>query len=730
MTAPALFLDQEHPLTFDKLAMPVALSDAPESWQREVASEIFKQVPYVGDYAVNVVIERVNPERGYGFGSAEISAKSDAPTQEQETLPKVKIPLIIRDRQLQPLDVFMDGKKVYPLSETRLHEHLFRTATFETSTRKPEDKGMSDQLMPPARSDYGGSGTQSSGEGVMGKFASEDSFRDMIMGQQRRLVDGIRDGKSFFEAKAGMKKQANQGAWADEMNDPRFTAVSQKHMPMAKMGGSLLDAISHTVPSEQVDAFLSCVNDPAIKVAALRNPAFEATLLKIAGFESMGTEKTAAALVQAIKPNVVQLMKLGSGDFKVKWANTGAFMPQETTMGPQEASEVSGSEKVQGIGPGGTVTLSTNTAQKSSLDSEKIEAVKDFGFWKVWDAATNQEMTGWVMQIIDLEMHPLDLFVFKSEEGGWSVQDEMAGVQMQREASSLAQMSQGAQPQGNGVFLGGGSHPMALGPFTIQNGAASPDGGQEYHAETVWGEQVVLSPTPGINAIQPIGEGHYAIPAEMTWLPLEGEPILLARSPLDVDNVHAGQAAQGAVDVGSTGQGEFNLEGAPVEKLAKADRQFIKSAEAEFLLVGMGLSPFEARDVMARAEKGEKVKVAGLHTITPLATVHREMTKKAGVLLQHFPYHLRRNLVKEAAALEDSETADKILSMNFINPENISTFASYLPDLEETSTKLAEMLVASRLGLNQIPEDAVMSSMRNLEEVIDGVKQLQQKQLV
>ncbi len=701
MSATSLFLDDEHPLTFDKVAMPVALSDSPESWQREVASEIFKQLPFIGNYAVNVVIERVSPERGYGFGSAEVSAKSDAPQQEQEQLPKVKIPLIIRDRQLQPLDVFMDGKKVYPLSEERLNEHLFRTATFETSTRKPEDKGMADQLYPPMRSNYGNS-VQSSGEGVMGKFASEDNLRDMIMGQQNRLVDGIKEGKSFFEAKAGMKK----------------------------MGGSLLEAISHTVPAAEVESFLFCMNDPAIKVAAVKNPAFERALLKIAGFESAGSEKTAAALVDSIKPNVVQLTKLASGDFKVKWANTDAYLPQETGMTAGEASDVAGTDKVQGIGPGGTVTLSTNMAQKTSFDSEKIEPAKEFGFWKVWDAATNQEMSGWVLQIIDLEMHPLDLFVFRSLEGAYSVQDEIAGVQMQQDPSSLMQLSQGAQPQGDGVFVSSGNQPMALGPFTIQNGAQSPDGGQELHAQTVWGEEVVLSPTPGINAVQEMGQGNYAIPAEMSWLPLEGEPILLARSPLDVDDVHAGQDAQGAVDVGSTGQGEFNLEGAPVEKVAKAHRHFIKRAEAEFLLVGMGVSPFEVREVLARAEKGEKVKVAGLRTITPFSLAYGEMEKKAKVLLAEFPYHLRRNMVKEAAVLEDSETADKILAMNFINPENLATFASYLPDLEETSTKLAEMLVASRLGMNQIPEQAVQSSMRNLEEVIEGVKQLQQKQLV
>src|SRR4051812_49933167 len=126
----ALFLDQDlHPV-FEKLSASVKLSDNPDNWQREIASEVFKQLPYLADFAVNVVLDRVDPQRGYAFGSAEVSNQTDSPLPDQPES-SVHIPIIVRDRMMQPLDVMLDGKEAIPLNERRLREKLFRTDAFE-----------------------------------------------------------------------------------------------------------------------------------------------------------------------------------------------------------------------------------------------------------------------------------------------------------------------------------------------------------------------------------------------------------------------------------------------------------------------------------------------------------------------------------------------------------------------------------------------------------------------
>ena len=692
MTSP-LFLDSpDNKLTFKKIAMPVKLSDSPDAWQREIASEIYKQLPFLGDYAVNVVLDRVDAERGYAFGSAHVMSKSQAPEGEKASLPSLRIPIIVKERLMAPLDVFMDGKGVFPLSPSRVREHLFRTDTFETSTRKPTDRGLVDQLYPPMRTNYG---LGSSGGDGMGKMASKKKEK----GAGLDAESGRRQMIASMHADAG-----------------RFTKIA-----------SLTQAIASTVPEVEVDAFVnSIIADEKLKIAAATNQGFSALALAFAGAPRVSMQKTAQALVDSIKPTVVQFRKLASGDFRVKWANAKAFAPQEGTVSPQQAASMMGSDKVVDTQPDGTVTVSTNKAQKSTLEEDKVEQIKDFGIWKCQNADTNESITGHVIPVMDFEMQPLEMYVF-TDGGSYAVQDEISGVR----AGHDTDLPFSDLPDGEGVFVHvTDASARALLPMTVQHMGQGPDGAAQVHGETMFGEPVVLSITPGLQGIQPLGEGEYAIPDSFQWLPLVNKPIHMAKTPLDIDQVAEAHQAHGSVDVGSTGKGDFSMEGQPLAKVARDQKYFLKTAEAEFMLVAMGMSPFDAREVLHAAEAKGKTKVAGLRHITPLADVHKEMVKKAAVALSQFPYDLRRNLVKEAAVLDDTDTADKVLAMNFINPENVGIFAGYLPELDTASSKLAEMLLAIRLGLKQIDEGAVERAMKNLELVIDGLRALQQRELI
>lgn len=702
MSVTPLFLDNVHKLSFTKIAMPVKLSDTPEAWQREIASEIFKQLPFIGDYAVNVILDRVDAERGYAFGSAHVTNKSQAPDPDQAELPSLRIPIIVKERLMTPLDVFMDGKGVFPLSAARVREHLFRTQTFESTTRKPSDRGLVDQLYPPMRTNYGlgtSGGVGAGGDG-MGKMAGKqkESGLDAEAGRQKML--------------ASMK--------ADAARNP--TAYGAKL-------ASLIEAIAPTVPESEADAFVNeIVADPALTVAAKANQSFADLAMKVASAKRIPLHKTAEALVSRIKPTVVQLTKLASGDFLVKWANVGAFAPQQGQVPTQQASAMAGAD-LSGMAAGASMTVGTEKAQKGSLKEEPFLPILEAGVYKALSADTNEEVFGHVLPMVDFDMHPLELFLFTSAQG-YAVQDQIAGVR-QSDPQDTPPMLPVQQAQGDGVLVYDVSGKLhALLPMTVQNHAQTPEGASQIHGETMYGEPVVLHISPGLQGIQQIGEGEYAVPDFVQWMPLQGTTFTLAKTPLDVEQVQSGQAAPSTVDVKSTGKGEFSLDGQPVEKVAKSERHFLKTADAEFLLVGMGLDSYTAHAVLRRAEERGLAKAAGLRSITPLAYLHAEMTKKAAAILSEFPYDLRRNLVKEAAVLEDADTADKILAMNFLNPENVGIFASYLPELDTAACKLAEMLLAARLGLKQIDEGAVERAMKNLEQVIDGLKVLQQRDLV
>jgi hypothetical protein len=664
-----LFLDNSHKVSFEKIAMPVRLSESPETWQRDIAGEIYKQLPFIGDYAVNVILDRVDAQRGYGFGSAEVSNKSDAPMQDQEKLPSIRIPIIVRDYLMAPLDIFLDGKGVFPLTEERVRERLFRADTFELSTRKPTDKGLVDQLYPPTRSNYG-----------MGMTAGDT-------------------------------------------------------MGLGKIA-SIMDEIAPTISQSDVEKFAATLKeDDWIKHAFLTNPVFHKMAYQILNTPRVSVEDTAQTLVESIRPTVVQFEKLASGNFNVKWANANAFNPQQDVVAPQAASSMAGAD-LSNMKPGSTVTLSTEKAQRKDLSTPVYSEVSNFGSYAVKDADTHKDYHGYVIPIIDMEMHPLDLYLFieptqEPKVGGlnqaatvvWSVQDDIAGMSSGGEPERAAEELGGTQPQGSGIFFSSVGK-CCLPPMTIGN-MAPGQSGPTIQAQDVFGENIVLHMTPGLQTIEALGNNEYSIPAELSWLELPGKPVHLAKASDEVENVDAAKTIPGQVSVGSTGPDEFSLQGMPLSKVAAADRLFIKRAEAEFLLVAMGVDPFEAKSVLKHANEKRTIDVQ-CNEITPLGWLHKEATKTASIALSKFPYHLKKDLVKEATVIDDADTADKVLSMNFINPENISTFAKYLPELDQAAKKLAELLLAARLGMGTVDEGAIERSMKGLEQVIDGLKQLQQ----
>src|SRR6185369_5365364 len=116
MTAQPLFLDI--PLKFDgeeKLAgMLTRLGDNVDNWNQEIMQEAYKQLPYLSGFEVHVMINKVDEERGYAFGSLEVRQKTAMTVEELKEsggIEKVHIPIIVKEQMLSPFDVFLTGKK-------------------------------------------------------------------------------------------------------------------------------------------------------------------------------------------------------------------------------------------------------------------------------------------------------------------------------------------------------------------------------------------------------------------------------------------------------------------------------------------------------------------------------------------------------------------------------------------------------------------------------------------
>lgn len=116
--------------------------------------------------------------------------------------------------------------------------------------------------------------------------------------------------------------------------------------------------------------------------------------------------------------------------------------------------------------------------------------------------------------------------------------------------------------------------------------------------------------------------------------------------------------------------------------------------------------------------------------------------EKAASVVRLRPESLRADLTKEVALLTSpkaeslwkqasvtlgKESVDSILALNFVTPENASIYVGYIPELEKVASKLAELLVASRLGMDDVRESAAKNAMTQVNAVVRGLEGLRER---
>jgi hypothetical protein len=93
------------------------------------------------------------------------------------------------------------------------------------------------------------------------------------------------------------------------------------------------------------------------------------------------------------------------------------------------------------------------------------------------------------------------------------------------------------------------------------------------------------------------------------------------------------------------------------------------------------------------------------HLVKEAAAVSESLRKYAeNIALVNVVSEMRewrdQKLLKQSAAVDNSvQTVDAILSLGFLNPQNLQVFLGYQPELEQALNHLCELLMASRIGL-------------------------------
>jgi hypothetical protein len=715
----------------EKIAVEMRLPEDPNQWPTEILQELYKQVPYVADFEPHVEMDRADGEKGYGFGHIAVSNQTEAPAgSSPEQLQSagvrtVRIPIVVAESMLQPLDLLVtDNSKVLPLTEARLRQAIFRPQAFDVTARTPGDQSMIGQLYPPYRQNYGmggggiamstGIGKQSSAlESLTVKNAG--AIKDYFLGENIRHGRMGKKAAVFDAGNGGIADFLSKHAAAETC--PKCgKKMSECTCPKEKKA-SLLQAILPTISSTEYVAFTDRLVSPEISAAYVKNASATVDAMKlILRHNPRDSIKLGSItdIIVSLAPSVSQLQRRDGGHYLSKSASYTSWRPVERMLSRKEAVAQYGEKVVLAADVSGSVTLGHDATVKTEPEGPRPGPITDYGLYKVCDTQGNEHVGVVIPNLIDVDGRSLPISLFTNGTA-CAVQTDIVGL-----PAGHVQDLPSSTPSGHGFFFKVDKGKVcATIPLECAGTTASPGQPTDMQCETFDGRQVTVSQQPNIQMIFSSEDGKMLIPMDWRWCSLDKAQAV----DLEGGEEESGKEAQVRRALNSVtirgGGGYYDIDGLAVEKLAMEQRRFLDLDATLFTLVGLGVEPDTAVQKVAEASVGRAaVDVSVGRALIPAAEREQDALRKVATSKV---MDLRRDLVKEAAFLTDPTAVDTVLSIGFVNPENIGIFVSYLPEIDEAQQHLCELLLAARLGLSEVPSGALEKSIKSLEEVIEGL---------
>lgn len=646
-----------------------------ENWPRQILVELYRQLPSIAEYSPRVMMMKTDEARGTAFGCVVVASTSDSALSvvRAADAKQAIIPVIVQDYELKPLDILLKSNGVMvPLTEQRLREALFRPATFELITNDFGDGSLYNMFYPPGRS----------GNDVGSGF-----------GQNAAGASGV---QTLFGR--GMKTASFE----------------------------LLESLGPTLLRPDLDRLSRSLEDtPGLLKQAAVNTVFLDALREVAKHSESATktaEDVRAAAAAVFPVHVVQMGYAPAHDaYWVKQASRDAVHPVTSILDRGALLKFAGEEIVNTIDTSGTVTVSVDAKSDTHVPKETWKVVTEPGIYRVKDSDGIHEYTGWVLPSLrDPDGVDVPMAVFTNGAVA-CVQDQIVG---HRVATGVDLPS--ATPQGTGIFYAtGGSSIVATVPLAVMGSEAGMNDDDSYIIKTLTGEDSRVRIVPGTKNVVTSG-GEYFMPSDARFLSLDDEKSVTLLSTTDAvaANKEASLLSDGAIDVIGNGE-SFQLHFHGLPKLASVCPRNVGHDEALFVLCLAGVSPdhaisklascyhlterFPGRDVTLLSDRYEAAKLASV-----------EPSQKVMALRQH--------LIKEAAVMPDVSSVDALLSLGFINSENVQLFVSRIPYLEKALSMVCELVLGSRLGMTELPEQAGSRAARGLDSAIQGLKSLMLRQ--
>jgi hypothetical protein len=523
---------------------------------------------------------------------------------------------------------------------------------------------------------------------------------------EERVASAMFDSSPYSVAPA-LKDTANPSAASQNISPEMPTSADGSAgggTPLSKM--SSLDFVR--ISKESVNDFLNKIAvDQTLVDAASINSSFAEALTKLA---SATPEEAAEESADTIGDFDAAVISKVSGGYRVKTAVANGNFTNEIFIENKNAETIPVDLR-QAIIKHGSVLLSGNNDELLGvLPTYGLESVVDSGVYSVINKHGSAQRAAIITDVISLSGKSMGVNLVVGKSGA-AIQEKVAGVQCgELNFSELA----GGNPHGDGVFLFKSANAVSP-PVEVKHAVLTQGSAPEFICDHPMLGNITVKTA---NVVRPTQEtdNSFLVPSDTVFLPLE----FGARYGEEIDSVEKIASRRDAINkvrIVSNGS-EFSFSGKPVEHLEKNANL---NSEDTLLRIGLlGDSSEGALKKLAAASRGEEVTFVPSNRIIndlPGSDADEEIANIANII--------RLDLVKEAAALSGADTVDSVLSLNFITPENVQGYIDALPTFEESSSKLAELLVGVRLGLSDVPEAAVSSALRGMERAVQGLKKLQ-----
>jgi hypothetical protein len=675
-----------------KLSQWNRISENSNEWQEEILKLIHEKVPQRSGLKVKLFFQKMDEEKGYAAASAAI--------MDPRSGKQINIPIIIKAFHLAPLDVMIKDEVAMPFTAETIRESLFDPDVFSGTVpggRKPDDVFYDDSLysqtFPPIYGKYTYSAPFKVLNAISGTLGADDIERF------RSLLDDDADTVRSF-VKQGAIDLISGLTTETAAEDKRRAETTKKIFTIKKDG-----------PNDyRLYGNADIVFDPAVYQTDRQN------------------------LVQFLQRAVTESPRV------MDILNDVDRVGEHTTAPPLGDKPM---EESSGKG----VPSTLGDARKSPFmfnplaDAGVAKSADKYGLYGVKDKAGVFARGLVLPNVVDFEGKKVPIKIFVGQAVS-AVQNRIAGVpltntQAQPERSALLGRSQ-PEPGKTGVFVVEtkdnvvATIPIRISGITEYRGTLGIKGndykGRPINLVMVQGLSA-MSKAPHSELLGPLTskkEDNYYLPADMHFAEL-GNLRHVSESPEEFEK----QAKADFLDAAPlriiASNGRFVFKG-PIEKYASDlfDFNALAPHEAKFLLVSWGCSPAKADTFLKEAAVLARADVHALQ-YTPTAAEafggHRKLASAidvviARVKMQAWP------LTKFAADLKDADTVDKVLALNFVNPQNVQRFVGAIPQYREVISSLAKMLLASRMGMSDIPEDSVLSAMGQMQEVIKGLQKL------